>query len=139
MVVRFLVWILKIMTLKVSKVCIIQLDHIWFQKSSLTFWQVLFGAHILNFYQEEVHPPPEGARTEHDALVKKSIKIFSNFVAFSDNPNFKSWKQNITKFSHPQKKKPNNFCTFFALASKSGWIKKIFFLFQPLFRLKFRG
>ena len=27
--------------------------------------------------------------TEHDALVKSSTKIFSNFVAFSENPNFK--------------------------------------------------
>ena len=29
------------------------------------------------------------ARTEHDALVKSTTKIFSNFVAFSENPNFK--------------------------------------------------
>ena len=29
------------------------------------------------------------ARTEHDALVKSTMKIFSNFVAFSENPNFK--------------------------------------------------
>ena len=28
------------------------------------------------------------ARTEHDALVKSKTKIFSNFVAFSENPNF---------------------------------------------------
>ena len=28
------------------------------------------------------------ARTEHDALVKSTPKIFSNFVAFSENPNF---------------------------------------------------
>ena len=28
------------------------------------------------------------ARTEHDALVKSTMKIFSNFVAFSENPNF---------------------------------------------------
>ena len=28
------------------------------------------------------------ARTEHDALVKSMTKIFSNFVAFSENPNF---------------------------------------------------
>ena len=51
----------------------------------------LFGVHVLNFYQlnkEEVQPPPEGARTEHDALDKKSTKILSNFVDFSDNPNF---------------------------------------------------
>ena len=27
-------------------------------------------------------------RTEHDALVKSMTKIFSNFVAFSENPNF---------------------------------------------------
>ena len=27
-------------------------------------------------------------RTEHDALVKSTTKIFSNFVAFSENPNF---------------------------------------------------
>ena len=29
------------------------------------------------------------ARTEHDAIVKSTTKIFSNFVAFSENPNFK--------------------------------------------------
>ena len=28
------------------------------------------------------------ARTKHDALVKSTTKIFSNFVAFSENPNF---------------------------------------------------
>ena len=28
------------------------------------------------------------ASTEHDALVKSTTKIFSNFVAFSENPNF---------------------------------------------------
>ena len=28
------------------------------------------------------------ARTEHDALVKSTTKIFSNFVAFSENSNF---------------------------------------------------
>ena len=28
------------------------------------------------------------ALTEHDALVKSMKKIFSNFVAFSENPNF---------------------------------------------------
>ena len=28
------------------------------------------------------------ARTVHDALVKSTTKIFSNFVAFSENPNF---------------------------------------------------
>ena len=27
-------------------------------------------------------------RTEHDALVKIMTKIFSNFMAFSENPNF---------------------------------------------------
>ena len=31
------------------------------------------------------------ARTEHDALVKSTTKIFSNFVAFSENPNFKKF------------------------------------------------
>ena len=30
-------------------------------------------------------------RTEHDALVKNTTKIFSNFVAFSENPNFKDF------------------------------------------------
>jgi hypothetical protein len=29
------------------------------------------------------------ARTEHDPIVKSTTKIFSNFVAFSENPNFK--------------------------------------------------
>ena len=28
------------------------------------------------------------ARTEHNALIKIKMKIFSNFVAFSENPNF---------------------------------------------------
>ena len=28
------------------------------------------------------------ARTEHDALFKSPTKIFLNFVAFSENPNF---------------------------------------------------
>ena len=28
------------------------------------------------------------SHTEHDALVKSTTKIFSNFVAFSENPNF---------------------------------------------------
>ena len=28
------------------------------------------------------------ARTEHGALVKSTTKIFSNFVAFSEKPNF---------------------------------------------------
>ena len=27
--------------------------------------------------------------TEHDALVKCTTKIFTNFVSFSENPNFK--------------------------------------------------
>ena len=31
------------------------------------------------------------ARTEHDAFVKSTMKIFSNFVAFSENPNFITW------------------------------------------------
>ena len=31
------------------------------------------------------------ARTEHDAHVKSTTKIFSNFVAFSENPNFIIW------------------------------------------------
>ena len=38
----------------------------------MTFWQV------------------RGARTEHNPLVKNTRKIFSNFVAFSENPNFKN-------------------------------------------------
>ena len=28
------------------------------------------------------------AHTEHDTLVKRTTKIFSNFVTFSENPNF---------------------------------------------------
>ena len=28
------------------------------------------------------------ARTEHNTLVKSTMKIFSNFLAFSENPNF---------------------------------------------------
>ena len=40
------------------------------------------------------------ARTELDALVKSTTKIFSNFVAFSENPNFKVGKAaTLSKFS----------------------------------------
>ena len=56
----------------VGKVCIIQLDHLCFEKSSSTFWQVQYTV----------------ARTEHDALFKSRTKIFSKFVTFSENPNF---------------------------------------------------
>jgi hypothetical protein len=35
------------------------------------------------------------ARTEHDPLVKSTTKNFSNFVAFSENPNFKSITQKL--------------------------------------------
>ena len=34
-------------------------------------------------------------RTEHDALVKSTMKIFSNFVAFSENPNFNYNKRGV--------------------------------------------
>ena len=34
------------------------------------------------------HPDSKGV-TEHNALVKSMTKIFSNFMAFSENPNFK--------------------------------------------------
>ena len=34
------------------------------------------------------------AHTEHDALVKSKTKIFSNFVAFSEYPNFNA-KTNV--------------------------------------------
>ena len=34
------------------------------------------------------------ARTEHDALVKSTTKIFSNFVAFSEIPNFRVIRTN---------------------------------------------
>ena len=33
------------------------------------------------------------ARTEHDTLVKSTTKIFSNFVAFSENTNFNAFPQ----------------------------------------------
>ena len=52
------------------KVCIIRLVHIF--KKNL---RRLFDKYAV-------------ARTEHDALVKSTTKIFSNFVAFSENPNF---------------------------------------------------
>jgi hypothetical protein len=55
-------WFLKVDLLKV---CIIRLDHICFEKSSSTFWQVRCCA-----------------------VVKSTTKFFSNFVAFSENPNF---------------------------------------------------
>ena len=32
------------------------------------------------------------AGTEHDAIVKSTTKIFSNFVAFSENPKF-TWNR----------------------------------------------
>ena len=35
--------------------------------------------------------------TEQDPLVKSTMKIFSNFVAFSENPNF-IWREDITKY-----------------------------------------
>ena len=53
-----------------------------FEKKNLTTF-VLKNLHQL-FDKYAVAP------TEHDALVKSTTKIFSNFVAFSENPNFKS-------------------------------------------------
>ena len=35
------------------------------------------------------------ARTEHEILVKSTTKTFSNFVAFSENPNFKLESQTL--------------------------------------------
>ena len=52
------------------KVCIIRLVHIF--KKNL---RLLFDKYAV-------------ARTEHDTLVKSKTKIFSNFVAFSENLNF---------------------------------------------------
>ena len=57
----------------VFKVCIIRLVHIVWKNL-----RRLFGQYTV-------------ARTEHDALVKSTTKIFSNFVAFSENPNFEGW------------------------------------------------
>ena len=37
------------------------------------------------------------AHTENDALVKNTRKIFSNFVAFSENPNFKTETKHAIK------------------------------------------
>ena len=48
-----------------KQVCIIRLDHV---------------CQLFDKYA--------AARKEHDALVKSKTKIFSNFVAFSENPNF---------------------------------------------------
>ena len=56
--------------LSVCKVCIIRLVHIF--KKDL---RRLFDKYAV-------------ARTEHDALVKSTTKILSNFVTFSENPNF---------------------------------------------------
>ena len=42
------------------------------------------------------------ARTEHDALVKSTTKIFSNFVAFFENPNFNviyGWPSKVDEMS----------------------------------------
>ena len=52
------------------KVSIIRLDYICFEKSSSTFWQERCCAH----------------RTRRSC--QKYARIFSNFVAFSENPNF---------------------------------------------------
>ena len=52
------------------KVCIIRLDHI----SKKNIFQI-FDKYAV-------------AHTENEALVKSTMKIFSNFVAFSENPNF---------------------------------------------------
>ena len=56
------------------KVCIMRPDHICFEKSLMTFWQVCCYAVV---------------RTEHNTLVKSMTKIFSNFVAFSNFISFK--------------------------------------------------
>ena len=53
------------------KVCIIRLVHIF--KKNL---RQLFDKYAV-------------ARTEHDTLVKSTMKIFSKFEAFSENPNFR--------------------------------------------------
>ena len=53
-----------------GKVCIIRLVHIFFLNL-----RGLFDKYAV-------------VRTEQDALVKSTTKIFSNFVAFSENPNF---------------------------------------------------
>ena len=53
------------------KVCIIRLVHICFEKSSSTFWQVHCCAQRIRHSCQECR-----------------MKIFSNFVAFSENPNF---------------------------------------------------
>ena len=57
--------------IKAGKVCVIQLDHICFEKSLSTFWQVRCCMH----------------RTRR-SLSKVGRRFFSNFVAFSENPNF---------------------------------------------------
>ena len=48
-----------------------------------TTWPHLFWKSLHQLFDKYT-----AARTEHDALVKSSTKIFSNFVAFSENPNF---------------------------------------------------
>ena len=55
---------------KTVKVCVIRLDHICFEKSSSTFWQVRYCAH----------------RTWR--FCQKYDKDSLNFVAFSEIPNF---------------------------------------------------
>ena len=62
------------------KVCIILLVHIFLKKIFVDFLTSTYAV----------------ARTEHDALVKSSTKIFSNFVAFSENPNFKTRTHGIS-------------------------------------------
>ena len=46
------------------------------------FFKKLFGNFLTSTYAV--------ARTEHDAFVKNTTKIFLHLVAFSENPNFNS-------------------------------------------------
>ena len=77
------------------------------------------------------------ARTEHDALVKSTTKIFSNFVAFSENPNFmykiilqqpleKIYKIKICSF---------HLCFFFADINQKNYQAHNWLLHQVLLRL----
>ena len=80
------------------KVCIIRLFHM--SKKKL---RRLFDKYAV-------------ARTEDDALVKSTMKIFSNFMAFSENPNF-----NITIERNDLLKM--NLCSFICTISEM-WLQK---------------
>jgi hypothetical protein len=57
------------------------------------------------------------ACTEHGALVKSTTKIFSNFVTFSENPNFT--RNRLNEFEC-------NYCKAFFMNSKNQFLKNLY-------------